>query len=44
MADLHGIIENGNLDELRSALTDETDINQSGHCGATPGRRHPPEE
>ena len=36
MPDLHQIIENGSLDELRSALANGADVGHPGHCGATP--------
>ena len=36
MHDLHQIIEDEDLETLRSALGDGADIAQAGHCGATP--------
>lgn len=36
MADLHQIIESGNVDALQTALAAGADVQQPGHCGATP--------
>lgn len=36
MANLHGLIETGDLNRLKTALADGVDIDQPGHCGATP--------